>query len=279
MRADAAHDADSSLVRRPPVIFTVIDESYADLGRAWALSVRRASGMEPVFICSDRRAFEMLSGSGHVCEDASGGQPMSRTGKSRYPDSTFPNDQASFTNSLKMTTALAHLRQGRSVLYSDVDAIWLRDPVDDILRDEADMAFQPGSFPEEAKTAWGFSVCMGFFFMRPGAALVDLLETSIRRFDGSDQRGLNLSLLEGFDLRWESRPANWEHGRIEGGWTRSVAGRCGRTGLRLSALPHAYYQRHGTRPETLGHAYICHPNSPKDPAAKIRILRELGIDL
>lgn len=279
MRPDAGHDADTCLATQPPLIFSVVDETYADLGRAWARSVRKATGMEPVLICSDARSFALLSDSGHLCEDASPDEPMSRTQKTHYPDSTFPNDHASYTNSLKMISALSYLREGRSVLYSDVDAIWLRDPVADILRNEADMAFQPASFPEEAKAAWGFTVCMGFFFMRPGEAMVDLLEASIRRFDGSDQRGLNQTLLESFDLRWDTRPAGWEHGRVGDGWTNSVMGRCRKTGLRLAALPHAYYQRHGTRPETLGHAFICHPNSPKDPAAKLRILRELGIEL
>jgi hypothetical protein len=43
------------------------------------------------------------------------------------------------------------------------------------------------------------------------------------------------------------------------------------------ALPHVYYQRHKVTPTDLGHAVICHPNSPKNEAAKIELFRSLGL--
>ncbi|MDO6575523.1 hypothetical protein, partial [Staphylococcus pasteuri_A] len=80
-----------------------------------------------------------------------------------------------------------------------------------------DLAFQPGSFPNEAKEAWGFAVCTGFFYMRPCTATRRIAERVQQRFDGSDQRTLNAVLLDEFDITWSNRPSGWETCLEDGG--------------------------------------------------------------
>jgi hypothetical protein len=260
-------------------IFTVVNAAYMHLGEAWARKVCKVAGLDPTFVCTDTISYAYLSGLGFSCTLGVSDRPRSQTGKTDYPASTFPSDEASFTVSQKLTTALSYLQQGQSVIFSDVDAIWIRNPVPDLLKIDCDLSFQPASFPAEAKAAWGFAVCTGFFHLRPTPPVILLVQASIRRFDGSDQRSVNLSLLENFDIAWESRPKGWEHGRVEGGWVTPISGECRRTGMRLAALPHAYYQRHGTQAATWRHSFVLHPNSPKDAESKFRVLRDLGVDI
>ncbi|SFA85033.1 Nucleotide-diphospho-sugar transferase [Poseidonocella pacifica] len=141
--------------------------------------------------------------------------------------------------SLKLIEALDRIRDGVPVIYSDVDAIWRQDPIAQILTLDVDFAFQPASFPQSTKQAWGFSVCTGFFFMRPCAAVETLLHAAVERFDGSDQRTINEVLLSDFDVDWAERPAGWRRCSLEGGWTAPILGECRKTGLRLAALPHS----------------------------------------
>ena len=261
------------------VVFTVVNMNYVQLGLAWGRRLREASGAEPVFICSESSVAEVLTGQGFSCRITAPERPLSGSAKTEFPRSTFASDEAAYTVSMKMTAALDYLQRGQSVLFSDVDAIWFRDMIPDLLALDVDLAFQPGSFPAEAKSAWGFTVCNGFLYLRPTEAVLGLVRAAIREFDGSDQRTFNNILLRDFDIVWERRPEAWEHCRIEGGWTEPVMGRSRRTGMRLAALPHALYQRHGTYPGCWRHSVICHPNSPKDADRKFAILRDLGIDI
>lgn len=259
-------------------IFTVINARYMRLGLAWAKHVVRVSGENPTFICSDHESRHFLSSNGFPCEARPSSTVLSMSKRTVFGESSFPDDDAAYTVSLKLAAAFEYLADGKSVLYSDVDAIWLRNPIDDLLRYDADIIFQPGSFPSDVKEKWGFAVCTGFFYMRPCNATRTLVEKAKVNFDGSDQRTLNRVLLREFDIIWDQRPEKWEICSLRRGWTSSIHGACSKSGLRLVALPHVYYQRHGTTPETCEHAIICHPNSPKDPVEKLKILQALGID-
>lgn len=256
-------------------VYTVINRAYLRLAEAWGESVRSASGLEPEFFCSDAESAEHLTQKGYRCHAEAPAAALSYAEKAEYAASSFPSDHAAYTVSLKFAAAARFLAEGEDCIFSDVDAIWLRDPMPWIEGQDADFAFQPASFPMENKRRWGFSVCTGFFYIRPAPATEALVKMTVDGFDGSDQRTLNRCLLHTLDVTWEKRPIMWEHG-AESGWSKPIRGHCASSGLKLLALPHSYFQRHCTTAADVGHAVICHPNSEKDEAAKISILTELG---
>ncbi len=260
-------------------IFTVINHEYAVLGWKWGVQVRKVSGMSPHFVCADRESYDFLDAKGFPCTLELSERQNSNMERVRYKDSTFPSDKAAFTVSLKLSAARKFLQANCSVIYSDVDAIWLKDPIEHVLTADADIAFQPGSFPVETKETWGFAVCTGFFYLRPTANTLELSRQVSAQFDGSDQRTMNNILMEQYEINWSRRPSEWENCSIENGWIEAVYGVCRRTGLELAALPHALYQRHATTKEACNHAIICHPNSPKDQASKIAVIEKLGINI
>jgi len=262
-----------------PFIFTVISEEYAKLGLAWGGQVTRLTGIVPHFVCSDAESLKIFTSAGFPCTPFLFESKRYHSSSEGYGDIHFPSEKAVFTVSLKFAVVSRYLKAGRSVFYSDVDAIWMKDPLPKLGNIDADFLFQPGSFPESVKKIWGFSVCTGFFFVRSNARTIPFSDAVHEKFDGDDQRTLNDILVKNYDIEWSSRPKNWEHCLLQDGWTEPVTGACRKTCFTAAALPHSFYQRHGTHQDMCGHAIICHPNSPKDQKEKFEILRELGIDL
>lgn len=262
-----------------PFVFSVVSREYARLALAWGEQVKRATGVTPHFVCSDAESLEIFSSKGFPCTPYLFENRDSNSLHEGYGEIHFPTDKAVFTVSLKFFVASSYLKAGYSVLYSDVDAIWMKNPMHELNNMDADFIFQPGSFPEDAKEMWGFSVCTGFFFIRPNARTITFSDAFHENFDGDDQRTLNKVLLDNYDVQWSSKPENWEHCALQDGWTKPVFGACSRTGFTAAALAHSFYQRHGTRKDMCEHAIICHPNSPKDQEEKFEIMKELGIDL
>lgn len=205
--------------------------------------------------------------------------PLSATSCETYKGSPYPNDHAAYTNGLKIKAGYDALMEGESFIYSDLDALWLKDPRDMLNGLDVDLAFQPGSFPAIVKSLHGFAMCGGFFYMRPGSRSVALLEKVQRKMRGSDQLAFNLELMNSYDVEWEQRPEDWEHCRVEDGWTAPIMGRCRTTGLLLAALPHAFFQRHNLDRAGLDHCIICHPNVEKVQDSKFAAFARLGIEV
>lgn len=259
-----------------PIVFSVVNRDYVDLARLWIRQTIRVSGNHPIMVCADRESLDALSLDGIECLKRFSDTTLSRTSRDQYPESTFPNDHASYTVSLKMPMVRYFLDQGRECLYSDLDAIWRSNPLPALRDLKFDIAFQPGSFPAEAKAAWGFAACTGFIAFRPHKSLANLLDAADRRFRRGDQAAFNDTLLLDCDTVWLSRPLEWEHCRADG-WTAPIEGQCRAHDLRLLALPHVYFQRHNVTAETCETAIICHPNTPKIQKEKIAILTRLGL--
>lgn len=57
------------------------------------------------------------------------------------------------------------------VIMSDSDALWLKDPIEDMKLhgiDQSDLITQRGSFPVELGKRWGATMCMGFVVFKSG---------------------------------------------------------------------------------------------------------------
>lgn len=262
--------------RTNTIVFTVVNNPYVRLAAAWATSVREACGVDPVLVCTDPAACRLLKKSGFRCDDQYVSTEFSEHEKTVWSDSGFDSDSATRAISLKFPSALKFLEQGKNVIFSDADAIWLSDPFPELPDYPFDLAFQPGSFPKDCKDVWGFGICTGFFALRADDITRQLCAELIETFDGDDQICMNRLLLERYDLEWDEKPENWEHCSLENGWLIPVAGQSRRNGLKLAALPHSKFQRHGTN---VPHAIICHPNCPKSERKKFKAFKKLSIPL
>lgn len=169
--------------------------------------------------------------------------------------------------------------RGIDFISSDLDAVWLRDPRPLCFQNaQRDLSFSQGTYhPEAAYQAWGFVLCGGFFAVRGGKRTARFLNAVLdRAWPGSDdQAPLNLTLLE-TGTRWAS---------CHDGYALPFAGKsiqCFRSvldgvneefGLHIGLIPHHLIQR---APTDRSGAIVLHPGSPRDPQAKIPVLREAG---
>ena len=287
--------------------YSVINNQYIKLGLAWGRQARQVSQITPMFVCADHESAKCLEAEGFecICKPPETTLPaleskwlawhfrifkfrkfqhqLSDTEKSRWGKSRFRSDKAIYTNFLKMVAAFEFLGDGHPILYSDVDAVWIKDPVPEILRQDADIAFQPGSKLTDRASGWPFNSCAGFFYMRPCENTQKIVHELVSRFvngkNGNDQYILNQILRRDFAVEWPELPWSWDNCTLEGGWVEPIRVVCCKTRMKLVALPHAYYQRFGTHPAAVKHAVVCHPTADKEQKSKLEQLRSLGIDL
>ena len=259
------------------VVYTVINKEYIEIGDKWQEMATVATDIPILFACADKTSYDFFQRKGIHCVLLSPQQRFYDDRKKKFKRSTFPSDSSAYTVSLKFQVALQLLQEGYNCIFSDADALWISDPIPNIENLDFDIAFQVGSFPKETRHKWGFSACTGFVVFKPSAKTSNLLKNAIERFDGSDQRSLNETLLHDYEIQWEDYPSDWKHCRMEDGWTKTLFGCCARTNLRLAALPHSLYQRHNVTKKDWPHAIVCHPNSPKDQEAKVEVFKSLDL--
>ena len=83
----------------------------------------------------------------------------------------------SFVWKLRVKVLSCLVKAGHSVILTDSDALWLKDPELDFempeVRDSSIVSSR-GSFPSNLGEIWGATLCMGFILFRPGAGTEDL---------------------------------------------------------------------------------------------------------
>lgn len=76
----------------------------------------------------------------------------------------------------------ALLVSGITVVQSDVDALFLRDPSAHIASIDGDVLAQRGTFPFNLGKSWGATLCFGFIVYRPTTATIAWFDLSFPRF-------------------------------------------------------------------------------------------------
>jgi hypothetical protein len=142
------------------------------------------SPFEPFVVCSGGEIREQLRARGWSCNATADEQLAQSYGKRSY------NARIEFLLRLVV-------KNGRDVLMSDLDALWLRDPLP-LLRAHANAGIigSRGSWPANALYAWGGSAfCMGFIFFRGTDPRVRALVSEVLHLPiVEDQEDLNRRL-------------------------------------------------------------------------------------
>ena len=147
-----------------------------------------------------------------------------------------------------MQVFAALIDRGVSFVHSDADAFWLRDPSPHFSEvSQADLVFSSGtSHPREAFSAWGFTLCAGFFFAQanPKTQYFFHQALAISERIGNDQLGLNQAVIED-GLVWDTtkvsaRKVSGPSGVVT--FDQALLGR-GQSGLEVVLLPHALFAR------------------------------------
>lgn len=268
------------------IAVTFMSREYARVGLNWVEAMRRLGWSHYLVIAGDlqtRRALDALSVpcvEARVADGATDASYVSAVGFTR---------KGLAMTALKFPIVRALLRLGLSVIMSDADAVWLKNPMTPIASWDVDVAFQRVVyFPKAIASLWGFAACSGFVFFRSTPGTIALLEACVNEHRGvqDDQVALNLALL-GAGTRWpQSVPrSDTERCRNEADLIsefrraarRAIRGRATKYGLDVMALPHHQFWRHDWLEADRCEMVICHPNTPKDDSEKMKRFKELGL--
>ncbi len=244
-----------------PVVIVVVSSGYEQFLDNWlchmdALDIRRL-----IVVAMDGALAARLAGTGF---------PVVRAG--------FDGSRADFW--LQRARIWAFLAaEGVEFIHSDVDAIWLRDPV----RQYSDAAFdllitQGTIYPRPALAAWGFVLCTGFFWARATAASRRLFDAFVTpaMLSSDDQAALNGLLIEAGTSWRTDGVGSYELRRRDHSFTcyrEPIAGFCGALDLRLLLMPHHLFPR--LQPGAPD-AIVRHVLRDPSPELRIGLMRAAG---
>ena len=149
-----------------------------------------------------------------------------------------------FVWKLRVKVLSCLLEAGHNVIISDSDALWLKDPLQDLespLARGSGIVASRGNGPEQFRQRWGSALCMGFILFRAGPCMETVL-ASINQFvvqTGSDQASVNFA-LDKSGVKWEGS-SDMAYTSTE--FSRGMVGNGGECDLNVTLLPHNKYTR------------------------------------
>jgi hypothetical protein len=174
------------------------------------------------------------------------------------------------------------LRAGEEFIHSDIDAIWLRNPLGEgsVPGCTEDLVFSQGTvWPPDVHARWGFVLCCGWFLARPTAGVMtffEALEADVRQ-SGDDQMSVN-RLLAAAGARWSRGKIGdyqipFQNGAFQC-WREPIRATLAQGPLTVALLPHCEFQR---LPEVSERAIVKHFLTPKNCEQKLLVFRHLGL--
>ena len=157
----------------------------------------------------------------------------------------------------KLMVTQDFLMAGHDVILSDSDALWLKDPVEDLFYSNsndvvASTVWGVKAYPRQFREKYGYTLCMGWIGFRSNPKTIGLLDRVMARpkwqRQKNDQRAFN-------DFLMSRNPSIRES---------DLGDVFDADGVRILALRRELVKRGKYVPET----YVWHPRSGKNPGAK-----------
>jgi hypothetical protein len=168
---------------------------------------------------------------------------------------------------------------GVHVIHSDIDAVWLRDPIPEFFSRDADhlVVSQGTVWPDDVLRRQGFVLCCGLFYLRSSSETMTLLDHMLLDIVTTNDDQISLNRLISASVTWDRQPKNpyqfMFRGHVVACSEEAIRGRCRKTGLSVTLLPHHLFQRihMPDRP-----AFVKHLFSEKTDKDKFESFRQSG---
>jgi len=162
-------------------IFGYTNFHYVYLAKYWSNYMDKL-GLDYTLYCIDQKSFDHLTKKKKKC--------------------VFYRDQAQdrfdFTDFglIRFKILLDLLSKYEYVIYSDTDAIWIGNPLGDILKEPYDIhlstVHHKEAYPQSVRNKWGITVCTGWMgFNRSSSDLIRNFISHYHLFNGNDQQKFN----------------------------------------------------------------------------------------
>jgi nucleotide-diphospho-sugar transferase len=268
------------------VAVTFASEEYIGVCENWLVAMQKLALNNHIVIAGDSTTQELLERIGvpHIAVSF----------RTRWQNNLYRNPVGFTQKGLAMTAlkfpiVRAILRSGYSVIMSDLDAVWLRDPQPFL--EDCDLAFQRVVyFPAVIARLWGFCACSGFVYFRNCPGTLSFVDECVRQHKliSDDQWALNLALLEA-NVLWEHQATDWNNSStrvtayseaviasFRDSANVTIEGRLDWNDLRVRALAHHTFWRHPFVSYEPSRVVVCHATSSKNNQDKLTSLKSMG---
>lgn len=238
---ERAVEAAKALRGDGPVVVVFASADYAEALDNWIGFARRAGAERILVAAVDDRAAATAAANGIASVLIPG----------------ILNRRALWVARAQLFSELARVRV--DFVHSDVDAVWLRPPIEEARSLDVDIAFSTGTvWPRTAFDRWGFVVCCGFFVVRSSDVTAAFFSEVSKRalVCGDDQVAVNEALLD-MGLTWNDAALAQLlsfGGQVIRTFAEPLVGRASK--LSVGLLPHRRFPR---LPEVSAETIVAHP--------------------
>ncbi len=242
------------------LIVTFVDERYVRIAQNWIFAIRRLGLEENVLLITLDSVSDNAIYYGEI--------------RKLYKPLLSNNLSDLWIHRVRCLSEL--LIQGYDVVHSDADAVWLCNPLNDLISDNFDMMFSQGTlWPPDIHEKWGLVLCCGLFGIRGSSKTKEIFLKLIERvlLEHDDQVAFN-RLIDEYISGWEIKNPRWE--KIEGKrFVTSLDVMKAKSGhMNIGVLPFHQYPR-----RMLGRdgVIVGHPLSGKTVNETEFVLRNCGL--
>eukprot|EP00903_Cladosiphon_okamuranus_P018134 g16688.t1 len=258
----------------PAIVMQVVSKDYIDVERSFIRSMESNSAFtrqDLYLMCADEESL-------HYFESTMGIRCISLAGHNVRSHADI------WTLRVRVLSCL--VEWGQDVIMSDVDALWLADPMNDFAAPplaNSSIVASRGSFPKYLGGLWGSTICMGFVLFRTtgnGVMMRDFL-AEMRQMvaeDGDDQVAVNRAALR-LGIEWDKEGSDMRYEDSQGygfGTIDSLTDDEGRS-FTVTLLPHDKYTRLCLVTPLSEITVVAHCLSQKRAGAKIDWMRDAGL--
>lgn len=247
-------------VKMEPKIVTFATEEYIPLAHNWIAAIESAAVRAPVCI---------------VALDAATRDAFPAELVLYRPHET-KNLGEFWTFRVRILREL--LEEAPGLIHSDLDAIWIRNPLPIIVQCKAKMVFSQGTiWPPDMHAKHHIVVCCGFFYIENTAVVrgfMKRLEAQVS-LDFDDQVSMN-RLLDAVGVEWKvEEPYTISFRKKSFIASRKIIRSSKDSDFSVAILPHHLFPRVMKYPSQK--AMVAHPVSPKTYEDKVSCLSHLGL--
>ena len=162
-------------------IYSCTNFRYVEVAEYWSRHMQKL-GLDYTIYCTDEASFEYLTDKNVKCN---------------YCGELFPSRFNFNRFGLVRFKILEQLlEQHNYVIYSDLDAIWIENPMEDIHKEPYDAhvstVHHSRAYPPSVRKRWGMTICTGWMgFSKSCRSLILDFISNYNRYRGNDQRKFN----------------------------------------------------------------------------------------
>lgn len=181
------------------VVAIAVNYAFRQLALNFVCNLKRVAVSNYVILAMDRTVFDYLAARGantFFYESSTKTTRRLLQHSHKFGSTAFVE-----TSRRKSILVLKVLRLGYSVVFSDVDVVWVRDPIPELLRHDFDFVMQSDRSHKDQDTALNYNLNSGFYLVRSSIRSVTALKAIVKYAEAirrSEQKAFNYVLCGAF---------------------------------------------------------------------------------